>query len=359
MTQPNFPRPPETSAPPRMYLPMIGVGNQIVSLPGLPGGPTDTGTASPDLLLPPGVRPIMGASDPISGDMTGTLMPLADPLPPQPPVLPIEVASSALPEGAFIEGIPGMDVPAPQLPLFPEVPPSPGAALPGMEPLAEPLPTAVGPNLRPWPPLTAPYDVPPLAMPPLDTYPTPDLPGPPPPMQAAPPEETPPVPPLPAGLPGIESQMSTPHLLPYEAPFFTLPGVEPYAAPDMPQPVVTPLEAAFPILPEVHTEPGFTPEPVVLALPPDLEPAVAEPPEVTAAPLLDVFAPPVMPAPAVGEPLEGSLIPGAEALAQAMAAHKDHEDKAQRFADERGKLRAPVPSFADGKVLWEQVWGNP
>lgn len=337
------------------FFPMIGQGNQVVSLPGLPGGPADTGLASPDLLIPPGVRPIMGANDPVAGDNTGTLMPLADPIMPPMPPMPIEVASVALPQDALVQGIQGLELPTPEPPVFPELPPSPGAALPGMEPLAEPLPTSRGFELRPWPPDMEPYDAPSFPLPPPEGYLTPDL-------------SAPPLTPLDSSI----YQVSQPEPTPYQPPFFEAPTLAPYASPDLAAPDFLPLAApdlAAPALAafdlpatEALTPAAFAvPEiavPALASMPADLEPTAGLPGEVAAVPLVEVLLPEGLGEPVMGMPLEGSLIPGAEALAQAIAQQTDHEEKSSRFAEERSKLRAPVPQFADGKVLWRQVMGG-
>jgi len=154
-----------------MFLPINETG-QSVTLPGL--APEPGGTAP---LFPPGTYPIMG-----SGDYTGTLYPLADPLPSPGIPLPAEVAPIALPPGMEPGGILPQEL-IPPAPLdFPQMPQD-FQQSPGIAPLTDPLPTSVQSFQQAWPPFPEPAPQVPL-------YPPEGMPMPQ--VEAAPPAMLPP-----------------------------------------------------------------------------------------------------------------------------------------------------------------------
>lgn len=317
------------------FLP-IQTGQASFALPGLAPEP---GGQAP--VLPPGTYPIMAANS-VAGDMTGTLMPLADPLPPQMPPLPTEVAMNALPEDALVQGLPQLEMPLPEPPAFPEVPPSADAPLPGMEPLADPLPTTVPFEQRAWPPFLEGYQAPGSALPQVLPPAFPDYP------QL--PQAQPVTPPLPLDFPAVVGAAS-----PFrdELPMIPLAAdTQPPPTPPVPGAEAASLTTFPPLL--ASAAPALTstpsPEPAGLPVLTHLEPFAF--PQLATPTLAE------LPAPAVGEPIGAALQSGWDALAALLAGQEDREEKQQRFADERGRLRAPVPGFADGKVLWEKVWGE-
>lgn len=295
---------------PKMFLPIVERDGGGVFLPGL--APDPSGSIP---IMPPGTYPIMG-----SGEFTGTLMPLADPLPPSPLPLPPEVASVALPEDALTQGIPQLEVQPPEPPELPELPPHADAPLPGVEPLAEPLPTSVPEVQRAWPPMLEPAAaVPAYGMP---AVPSPEV--------------------APAGA-NLEQllaaltqdrglEVAAPALPPVQAMAADLAALPaPTAAPgiDLPAAVATPA----PDMPGVQVQ-GVVAFPAVEVAAPD--------------------APPPLPAP----PAPASGLTQTEQLAQALTGVQQYNDRSDRTEEMRGRLRAPVPAAADGRVLWDRVWGE-
>ena len=131
-----------------MFLPIMEDNRTgAVNLPGLMGSP------HPDnaMTFPIGTYPIMGA-----GEYTGTLFPLADPIPPQPLPMPPEVQSVALPAGTSAAGIPPVELPAPMPQEVLAIPPDRGPDLSVTPALAPPLPTSVSPIQQAWPPMPQP-----------------------------------------------------------------------------------------------------------------------------------------------------------------------------------------------------------
>lgn len=148
------------AAPLPMFLPISESAQGAVFLPGLAGDPHSQTQA----MFPPGTYPIMG-----SGEYTGTLYPLADPVPPQPMPLPPEVQPVAMPAGLGSQGLPPVEMPQPMPQEILAIPPGQGAELPGAQPLAMPLPTAVPPIQQAFPPwpqqLPQVYNEPPQQLP--------------------------------------------------------------------------------------------------------------------------------------------------------------------------------------------------
>lgn len=341
---------------PDKFTPIADTSNSVL----LPGVQTDALIGAQ--IVPPDLKPIMA-----SGDMTATLFPLADPLPPMAPVMPVEVAQVALPEDAFAQGLPQLEQPVPQPPEFPELPPPVGAAQPGIQPLAEPLPTTVALSQRPWPPTLEGYQAPGFPLPALMPLGLPELPLPstPAPMPFGLPE--PPLLPMPTPAAMTPAQIPS-GILEAILPQLTAQGTVLAAAPEpVPSPFITPvggidvsamttyLDAVRPDLSLTQVPAGGAP---ALSIPADIDvlaPSTPPASEPFPNPLIAAAAP--LPAPGLGEPVSAAVRSGLDALAEVLTGRKDREDDVKRFADERGRLRAPQPSFADGKVLWKQVWG--
>lgn len=134
---------------PYRYSPIADIGNSVL-LPGMEAE-YDPGQA----VISPDLKPIMG-----SGENTGTIFPLADPVPPPPPLPQIEFATAALPDDALVAGLPELEQEEIKPPEFPEIVPTAGEGIPGTESLGNPLPTET-PAIRP---LFAP-ELPPITFP--------------------------------------------------------------------------------------------------------------------------------------------------------------------------------------------------
>jgi hypothetical protein len=319
---------------PDKFTPIADSSNSVL----LPGVQLDPGIGMVQV-VPPDLKPIMASGYGTANDLTATLLPLGDPLPPLPPVMSLEMAPLAMPP---MQGIPPMEMPMPEPPAFPETPPSPGAALPGLEPLGEPLPTSVMPYQRAWPPYVEGYQAPGFPLP-----------------SPLPPSE-----PVLAALPSVALPV---------APFPQMPqGVLEAILPQLMQaaPMMPAAEAVLPFLPDIA--PATHPELTVLPVEPAAAPLSVSMPQIEAAgagfpslslPAVEAFATPALetpsplPTPVLGEPVSASVATGWDSLAEALLGFGQHEERAQKFTDERGRLRAPQPTFADGKVLWKQVWG--
>lgn len=332
------------------FMPIADVGNSVL----LPGMQSDI--LPGQAIVPPDLKPI-----PASGDMTGTIFPLADPVPMPAPPEPLELAAQPMFQDQLAQGIPQLEMLAQAPPEFPEVPPAPGAPGPGMEPLAEPLPTAVPDVQRPWPPWQEPVEAPP--------WPPPES------AEGLMTLAEPPMPPIPeaalamlAQAPELIPAAELPPLaLPQLLEALQLPALEaPAVVSEMPEPVSALPAVEFPELlspegapaPELPQSPGLVetplfPEPAALATL-----ALNELPEPDFPPL-EVAGPLDLPAPTMGEPLTGSVQSGLDELTATL---KDIvaplEERSKRFADERGRLRAPVPATATGEVLWAKIWGE-
>ncbi len=292
---------------PDKFTPVADSSNSVL-LPGVQMDPT-----AGMQVIPPDLKPIMG-----SGELTATLLPLADPLPPQPMPLPPEVAGVALPTDALVQGIPQLDMQDPAPPEFPELPPSPAAATPGAEPLAEPLPTSVNPVQRPWPPMLEPIQAPPL--PPPGVY-----------QGEAVPEFQP------TRLPSPEAVLPAPGRL---------------------DDVLGPADVTFAPVDGAMGPADVVAGGVAFEEPAALEVLAPSEVDVEAFPVVAFTEPEGVPQPAQAEPLTGSLTSGWDELAKALTDLKDHDERVARFGEERGRLRAPIPNVADGKVIWESVFGG-
>lgn len=131
-----------------MFLPIMEDNRTgAVNLPGLMGSPHPDNAAT----FPIGTYPIMA-----SGEYVGTLYPLADPIPPQPMPLPVEVAPVSMPAGITAAGIPPVELPTPLPQEVLSIPPTPGTEISSTPALAPPLPTSVSPVLQAWPPMPQP-----------------------------------------------------------------------------------------------------------------------------------------------------------------------------------------------------------
>ena len=349
------------------FLPIRETDQGQVYLPGLAGGPE---AANPGL-FPPGTYPI-----PASGEYTGTLFPLADPIPPQPMPLPPEIASVAMPGGMMEYGIPPMELPAPPPLEFPDFPLPAGADVPGLQSLAEPLPTSLASTLPALPPMSVPF--PDVDLPPVGQGQGTDLEFPAGPQQGLPPDILLPEPPRPTRpftaladpLPTSTSD-TLPALPPMAVPFpqVSLPQAHPQgviALPDAPlpqlsdRPLAAPLptsaEAVQPLFPPMQTPLPDVPLPVPTTTP--FQAVQVGSPTPSPFPELRACTPTALPAPVVADPLSGAVQPGMAALLEALDTTDKQRTALERFTENRNRLRAGEPQANLGKIVWEQQWGN-